>query len=936
MKLFKAQTIAKGFRSALPLSAGLLLVTVLLIFARGSSLQANAAPINPPEGYPKLSLSTKTVTPTLAEPGGARLLYAVEIRNTGAYKAENTQFSDRIPANTIYANDAESSAGGNFSFSNGVLTWSGTVGFDSSVVISFNVDVNTDFVGVITNTAVISQALIKEPVSVTAQTVVTDKPILTIAKTSTPVKPGPNKPLTYLIEVTNQGQPATSIPITVKDKIPLHTTFLKTGPDGSYNSSTKLVTWNRTIDLDTGATSVFTFSVIVDDVDSGTVVSNMDYQVSSPGIDTSTGNVYTTTVVDPIFSISKSTFPDPPGSNREMTYTLTVLNKGSLATDLQVEDKLPAGVEYLRGGTFSNGTVSWNLPSLDTGKSARFWFTVYVDDIAEVDVLNQDYSVCSAEGVCQNGKVLTSTIEGPLFEVTALLDPIAKKPGGKNDTSAGPVTPTLTIKNLGPGNALDATATIYFTRISISLNDMVAIPPQYDTFTKGSSCGENCVSYLWSGDIDVGQTITFTTDGGQSTIGGEEGTIYTATLVVSDTLGPVATAPISATATGKVTHFANLIPVKSAPPAVGAGQLMTYTIQVLNSGLSTDSPPSPILTETVPLSVTLVNVDDGGIYNQVGDRTVISWTLPDLSPGEAVARRFSVEVDPDLISGTLLVNDDYRTSWFDVEAGGILSNTGQPITTVVKEVGLIDSFKTVTPTVVHPGPGNLLTYTVNVVNSGPSPLEGVQVHDLFPWEDSTYQLNATASAGELISDIISLDWVGDLAPYSSEQITFTVLVDDEFQGPITNTAYISHDSLKNILPVHAVAYVTDKPVLRISKTASPDPVMEGASLLYTLQVENLGQQATELLITDTIPTDTTYLSGGSLVGNQVHWELPVLEPVEKQTFTFKVKVEDGEEIVNDRYGVTCAEGVSASGMPVITTVTHPRPKGVYLPMILKN
>ena len=642
MKDSKDEFAIKGLRSAVPIVGGFLLVAVVLLFARGSSLQANAAPINPPEGYPKLSLSTKTVTPTLAEPGSTGLLYTVEIRNTGAYRAEKTHFSDQIPAHTDYVqNSAKSSAGGNFSVSNGILNWTGTVEFDSSVVISFNVNVvDTEFVGVITNTAVISQALIEEPVSVTAKTVVTNKPILTIDKTSTPDKPGPNKTLTYLLKVTNQGQPANGLPIIVTDEVPAHTKFVNASPGGANNSG--VVTWNSTVDLDTGATSVFTFSVKVDDVISGTVISNDNYQVSGSGIDTSVGDVYTTTVVDPIFSISKSTDPDPPGSNREMTYTLTVLNKGSLATDLLVKDKVPTGVTYLHGGDDFNNTtktVSWNLPSLDTGETARFSFIVKVGDIAEVDVLNQVYSVCSAEGVCKSGKVLTSTIEGPLFEVNAILDPIAKKPGGKNDVSAGPVTPTLTVKNLGPGNALDATARIYFRRISVSLNDMMAIPSQYDHFTKGPACGDNCVSYLWSGDIDVGQTITFTTDGGQSTIGGEEGTGYTTTLVISDTLGPVSTEPISDTATGRITHYANLIPVKSAPPAVGAGQLMTYTINVMNSGLSTDSPPFPVLTETVPLSMSLASVSDDGVYSQVGGRTVISWTFPDPSPGEAVRSR---------------------------------------------------------------------------------------------------------------------------------------------------------------------------------------------------------------------------------------------------------------------------------------------------------
>ena len=45
-------------------------------------------------------------------------------------------------------------------------------------------------------------------------------------------------------------------------------------------------------------------------------------------------------------------------------------------------------------------------------------------------------------------------------------------------------------------------------------------------------------------------------------------------------------------------------------------------------------------------------------------------------------------------------------------------------TKLVREVGLIDSFKTVTPTLARPGPDRLLTYTIHVVNSSPAALSG--------------------------------------------------------------------------------------------------------------------------------------------------------------------------------------------------------------------
>ncbi|HJS29028.1 MAG TPA: hypothetical protein VJ768_05375, partial [Anaerolineales bacterium] len=66
----------------------------------------------------------------------------------------------------------------------------------------------------------------------TAETVVTDEPVLEIGKSSAPGFPGPGKPLTYTLVVTNVGQPAVNLPITVTDHVPTDTHFRSVGPDG--------------------------------------------------------------------------------------------------------------------------------------------------------------------------------------------------------------------------------------------------------------------------------------------------------------------------------------------------------------------------------------------------------------------------------------------------------------------------------------------------------------------------------------------------------------------------------------------------------------------------------------------------------------------------------------------------------------------------------
>jgi len=918
---------------------GILMVATVVVFARKSSARVFAAgSIPPPVGYPKLTLSTKVVTPTLAAPGGAVLVYSLEILNTGAYSATDVTLVDTIPSTTTYNGDVDSNSLITPVFTDGMILWEhGMVGFDASVVITFSVTVTPGYEGIIYNTAVISDPMIANPVSVRAETRVTDHPVFEIAKTASPALPGKNKPLTYELTVTNVGQDAVDTPIIVTDFVPTYTTFITASQGFSYDPIGKAVTWDPSVNLNFGETTEFTFSVEIADVPSGTVINNDVYLVVKQG-DISAGEPYTTTVIDPIFILSKSFFPDPPGSNNEMTYTLTLLNLGSKATDLVITDNVPADVEYIRGGEYSNGVVTWHLPSLDTRESAQVTFTVNIADIANLIVLNDNYNVCSAEGACAPGIPVPSLIVGPTFDATAILDPIAKKPGG----GTGPVTPTLTIHNLGPGNALDATALINFGRISISMNDMLVIPPDAGTLVDGPPCdtGFPCTNFIWTGDLAVGEVITFTTDEGQSTIGGQQGTHYTATVVITDELSGYVTEPVIATAIGEMTHYANLVPTKSAPPEIGPGQVMTYTIQVFDSGLSTEEPPPPVLTETVPASVTLLSISDGGTSEIIYGREVISWELPPMGPGDYLNRSFAVRANDDLVSGTLIINDDYRTSWYVERISGTLSNLGEPVTTTVHEVGLIDSYKTVIPTWALPGTGTVLTYVVHVVNSGPNDLSGVQVSDIFPWQNTTYQRDAVASEGTLASDIVSLEWTGDVASYSEELITFTVMVDDFFEGVVTNTATISHETLKQDKVIKAVAYINDKPVLHISKKATPDPATVGNPLLYQIQVTNLGQQATILVVTDTIPANTSYIFGsaslgGLVVDDVVQWTLPVLKPGETLKLTFQVSVQGGNEIINDSYAVRCDEGVFAYGDPVKTRVWYPM-RNVFLPLAFRD
>ena len=114
--------------------------------------------------------------------------------------------ADILPANTSYNNDATSSAPPLPVFSNGALTWTGGVGFDLSVTIQFSVSVSPTFEGVVTDQAAISHASMASPLLLSAEATVTDDPLFEISKGASPDIPGPNKPLTYTLSITNRGQ----------------------------------------------------------------------------------------------------------------------------------------------------------------------------------------------------------------------------------------------------------------------------------------------------------------------------------------------------------------------------------------------------------------------------------------------------------------------------------------------------------------------------------------------------------------------------------------------------------------------------------------------------------------------------------------------------------------------------------------------------------
>ena len=129
-------------------------------------------------------------------------------------------------------------------------------------------------------------------------------------------------------------------------------------------------------------------------------------------------------------------------------------------------------------------------------------------------------------------------------------------------------------------------------------------------------------------------------------------------------------------------------------------------------------------------------------------------------------------------------------------------------------------------------------------------------------------VNACSIAGQTVSCTRS-DVLGPGASYPS--ITITVLVALTAPPTVTNTATVAGGGETNTANDTATDVANVLPPtdadMAITKTASPNPVLQGNALTYTLGVTNNGPAiATNVTVTDTLPTQVSYVSATSTQG----------------------------------------------------------------------
>ena len=829
---------------------------------------------------------TNVASPNPVVAGGS-ITYTQVVTNTGGGAATGATFTEATPANTTFGSITATPAGWTCTSPPVSCTNpSVAAGSSGTFKVVYNVSGTATIGTVITDIATVnagnqafgSNSAVATDVVATSST----QADVALSTSSTPASVNAGNDITYIQTITNNG-PAAATGVSFLEAVPTNTTFASVSVPAGWSCTMPAVGATGNVSC-TGPSSLASTAsaniVVVVNVPSNstatTIVANSS--ISSTTTDPNSAN-NSTSISTPVvtgcdLAVSNTGTPGTVQVGGTITYTQTVTNNGPGAcSTVSFNEAIPANTTFL---TYSGAPAGWTCTSFATGctiasfaPGASSTFTVEVTVNAGTAsgtiITDTDTATTTTHDTnpANNSATATTVVAG-----AGQADLSVTNSASPNPVSAGSnITYTQTVTNGGPASA---TGTVTFTE---------ALPAGTTAVSLNGPAGWTCTVATLTCTIPTltVSTANFTfvvTVSGTATAG--------STITQTDSVSCAASDPScsnnTAGASVVVADSAGLsVTNVNSPIPVLAGGTITYTQVVTNSGPSTAVAAK--LTESTPANTTYSSIGTlpGGwscITPAVGATGSINCTNLSFAPGSAT---FSIVVK---VSGTAtpgtVISDIVSVSSSTPDPN--TNNNAASATDIVAGATQADFITTnaASPTSVAAG-GNI-TYTQSVTNNGPSaattptftqttppnttlvsitPPAGWSCSGVSPGGTGTITCTATTLALNAPANFsLVLQVNSSTANGTTISDTVTASASNAVPNQTTNSATAT-----------AVVANNGAATLSIAKTASSSTVASGDLLVYTLEVANNGPNtATNVLVTDPLPSNVTYQSNTSSTG----------------------------------------------------------------------
>ncbi|WP_117171958.1 T9SS type B sorting domain-containing protein, partial [Lutibacter oceani] len=790
---------------------------------------------------------------------GQTIVYSIAVTNYGPSDATGVSLVDLLPDGVTYVSDNQgglyNSGDGNWMI--GDLSSGSTITLDVTATVDALTSGDT-----ITNVTTSASGDQTDPNTTTegfpeddldAVITVENYSDIILTKVVDNATPNTGDVVTYTITVTNNG-PSVVTGLIVRDVLPDGLT------EGLVTPSAGL--WTSPLwtigTLGVGVTETMTIEALVtaEGTINQTPIRNIADHVQDQ-IDLTSPSISYADIVVTASDLETIKVVDiaEPFENDTIIYTITVTNNGpSDATNVSLTDLLPTGVTYITddiGDDFNSGSGIWTIGTILEGTSATINITASVDVGTAGETITNSTTAATSDQTdpTTDGDVLDATITVENYSDIVLTKAVDNATPNVGDT----VTYTVTVKNNGPAKVTGLVVTDVLptglTYGTVSPSDGIWTAPNWNVGTLESGEEETIVIEAIVGMDQGGQTLINTVSNSQDQIDSD--------LTEDDASETI------------VVTSSDLVTVKTVSNKTpNEGDTITYTIEVTNNGPNTATGVS--LIDNLPVGVTFVSHSTGeGNFNYGSGL----WDIGELPNGITAILTIVATVDDGTLGQTITNTTSAVTA--DQSDPDTTNNIGSVsiIPTAYIDLSLT---KSVVDDVVDPEVGDIITFEIRVDNEGPTEATGVQVTDVIPsgydfvnysssigtynpitglWNIGFIEIGNTAV---LLVDVIVMD-SGDYE--NCAEITAANEIDIDSTPDNGNTSEDDYDCA-SAPPIQEVD-------LKIEKTVIADNLtpLVNTEVSFEIRLINDGDiEATEVVVTDLLPTGYTYLNYSSTRG----------------------------------------------------------------------